>query len=255
MLRESESSSALCNLLGTYLVGSTVRGLLSNNVQQVRGGIQNMVGTEGLELFASQVAGEHTDAGDASCLGGTDVGLGVIRVDDSRLVGDAELLHNSQDLVGLRAAVLDFVTCDDGVDDSVVPAHGGDNDVDDFARKARRQALLDVLVVQCLQHFFDARQRGRRVFLVGASKLGAEELLRVVVDFWGRLDTAFTEQIADCPELLGTHVVLESLVGVAGTFAFGGFAEDTVDFVTVVDSGASHVEDSELVSHGDFPFQ
>lgn len=108
--------------------------------------------------------------------------------------------------------------------------------------------------VQCLQHVFDAWQWGWRVVLVGASKFGAEELPGVVVGLWRRFDAAFTEQIADRPELFGTHVTLESLVGVAGTFAYGGFAEDAVDLITVVDGGASHVEDSELVSHGVFLF-
>lgn len=139
-----------------------------------------MVNIEGLELFASQVAGEDTDAGDASGLGGTNIGLGVTGANDGRLVGHTEFLHDSQDLVGLGAAVLDFVTGDNGVDDSVVPPHSGDNDIDDFARKARRQADFDALVVQCLQHVFDARQWGQRVFLVRASKFGAEELPGVV---------------------------------------------------------------------------
>ncbi len=121
-----------------------------------------MISTQGLELFASQVAGEDTDAGDGG------------------LIAHTEFLHDSQDLVGLGAAVLDFVAGDNGVDDSVVPAHRGDNDIDDFARKARRQADLDALIVQCLQHVFDAWQRGRRVFLVRASKFGAEELPGVV---------------------------------------------------------------------------
>ena len=71
MSRESELSSVLC----TYSVRSTVWVLLSNKVQQVRGRIQNVVGTEGVELFPSQVAGEHTDACHASFLGGTDICL------------------------------------------------------------------------------------------------------------------------------------------------------------------------------------
>lgn len=89
-----------------------------------------MISTEGLELFASQVAGEDTDTGDGG------------------LIAHTEFLHDSQDLVGLGAAVLDFVTGDNGVDDSVVPPHSGDNDIYDFARKARRQADFDALVVE-----------------------------------------------------------------------------------------------------------
>lgn len=107
-----------------------------------------MISTEGLELFASQVAGEHTDAGDASGLGGTNISFGVTRANDGGLVGHIELLHGSQNLVGLGAAVLDFVTGDNGVDDSAVSPHSGDNDIDDFARKARRQADFDALVVE-----------------------------------------------------------------------------------------------------------
>ena len=87
-----------------------MQGLLFNNVQQIRGGIQNVISTEEYELFASQVAGEHTNAGDTSGLGGTDVGFSVTGADDGGLVGHTELLHNGQNLVGLGAAVLDFVT-------------------------------------------------------------------------------------------------------------------------------------------------
>ena len=175
---EDVGGAELSSASGTYFLRSSVQILLSNKVQQVRGGIQNIISTEGFELFASQVTGEHTDAGDASGLGGTDIGLGVTGADDGRLLGHTELVHDSQDLVGFGAAMLDFVTSDNGVDDSVAPAHGGDNDVDDFARKARRQADFDALVVQCFQHVFDAWQWGRRVFLVRASNPGVEGFSR-----------------------------------------------------------------------------
>ena len=146
------------------MVRSTAQVLLSDDVQQVRGGIQNVISTEGFELFAGQVAGEHTDAGDASGLGGTDIGLGVTGANDTRFVGHIELLHNSQDLVGLGTTVLDFVTSDDSVNDSAVPPHRGDNDIDDFARKVRRQADFNALIVEGVQHIFNAWQWGRRVF-------------------------------------------------------------------------------------------
>src|SRR5699024_8905783 len=60
--------------------------------------------------------------------------------------------------------------------------------------------------------------------------------------FSSRINPTCTAQLANCPVLFSTHVLLDDLMGKLCVFRVRGFAEDKIDLIAFSNGSSSHIE-------------
>src|SRR5699024_1215515 len=74
----------------------------------------------------------------------------------------------------------------------------------------------------------------------------AEPLPCALMYFSSRLNPTCTEQLANCPVLFSTHVLLEYFIGKLCAFHLWSFPQDTIYLIAIINGSTSHIEHCKL---------